>query len=186
MQRSVIADCQPGNSAALWGLMDAVGYREQFHALLGPLEQPGGKSPMPGVRGTLTSAPPLSQSIPWLSHPLLSEPRSQQHLAQSRIILQAQGNSAGAEPRQGKGQGGVTGCQGLFHANIWNVLTIPLYWLPVNSYCCWNSSTIPSWLVVFLRGFFQKPCPVQGLETDLSWMQGKRLYTKNHRNIHTA
>lgn len=59
-------------------------------------------------------------------------------------------------------------CQGLFYATIWNVLTVPLYRLSVNTYSYWNYSNIPSWFVVFLRDFFLKPGPAQCLETDLS------------------
>lgn len=82
------------------------------------------------------------------------------------------GNSAWAQPRQGKGQRWHRilwrrGCQGLLYAAIWNGLTIPLYWLPVNSYCS-NYSTIPPGLVPFFRDFSLKPGPVQWLETDLS------------------
>lgn len=78
---------------------------------------------------------------------------------------------------------------GIVLCYIWNVLTVPLYWLPVNSNSYWNYSTIPSWFGVFLRHFFLKSGPVQCLETDLGSKQGKRLYIKKHtlfRNIHTA
>lgn len=108
--------------------MHSVGSREQFHGCWGHWNKPGGNLPCQGWEAHLPSPAPLSQSIPWLSHPLVAEPRSQQHLAHSRAIHQAREpfpsrTQTRQRPRSCPRMSGIVSCWHLECFNCTSLLT---------------------------------------------------------------